>query len=715
MLKLLKTHFGYDSFLPLQKEIIDKILSGDDALVLMPTGGGKSLCYQLPALALPGITLVISPLIALMKDQVDALCANGISAAFINSSLTPTEQQTIMHRASSGDLKILYLAPERLASYGFSEFLDALNVSLLAIDEAHCISEWGHDFRPDYRNLQSLRQKVSNIPVVALTATATPNVRDDILSQLGMEKASIFQSSFNRGNLHYSVKPKYNAFSQLVELLRSHKEESIIVYCFSRKNTESIADDLSRAGLPALPYHAGLQKKVRMETQEKFIRDEVPIIVATIAFGMGIDKPDVRLVAHMDLPKTIEGYYQETGRAGRDGLSSECVLFYSYADRRKQEYFINQIEDEDEKKLAIHKLDEVVEYSQNDECRRVFLLKYFGEKWSETSCEACDNCIEPPAEDFDATEISQKILSTVLRTGERFGAAHVCDVLRGSKKKRILELGHDDLSVHGIAKNISIGALRMYTHALKKRGYLEQNNGEYPTLRVGTKGKQALQQKESILLPVANVVKEAPTRKSKRRSKSDLDYNAELFEKLRALRKQIADEQDVPPFIIFGDRTLYEMAFYFPSSLEALSNIFGVGDKKLEAFGQVFLDCVVGHVSEHGLEEKDSPRKKTQSVSTERRTSTTLEETKALLVEKLSIEEMAKRRGLSPGTIVQHIEKLVRESEVTDIEYLKPDEERFSAILDAFEETGAPTLTAVYKHLDEKFTYDELRLSRLFL
>ena len=413
MLKLLKNHFGYDSFRPLQREIIDTVLAGQDALVLMPTGGGKSLCFQLPALVLPGITLVVSPLIALMKDQVDALCANGISAAFINSSLTAKQQRDVMERAGSGDLKILYLAPERLSSSGFSDFLDTLNISLLAIDEAHCISEWGHDFRPEYRNLHTLREKFSNAPVIALTATATPRVQEDIIDQLKITDTPPFVSSFNRENLHYTVRSKFNAFSQLTELLQSQKEKSAIIYCFSRKDTERTAIELSHAGLKALPYHAGLSKDLRIQTQEKFIRDEAPIIVATIAFGMGIDKPDVRLVVHMDIPKTVEGYYQETGRAGRDGLPSECILFYSYADRRKQEYFINHISNPNEKKLAINKLDNIVDYCQSDACRRTYLLDYFGENRSEPTCDACDNCVTPDVEHSDATEISKKILSAV--------------------------------------------------------------------------------------------------------------------------------------------------------------------------------------------------------------------------------------------------------------------------------------------------------------
>ncbi len=594
MKKLLKTHFGYSTFRPLQKEIIDNILSGSDTLVLMPTGGGKSLCFQLPALKLPGITLVISPLIALMKDQVDALVANGISAAFLNSSMTAKEQEDVMDRAVTGDLKILYIAPERLASYGFSDFLNELDVSLLAIDEAHCISEWGHDFRPDYRNLMSLRRRLRKVPVVALTATATPSVRKDILEQLSMKKAPVYLSSFNRQKLNYSMRQKFDAVDQLKALLENYKEESVIIYCFSRKNTEALAKKLSSAGLPTAAYHAGLSKKARIETQEEFIRDEVPIIVATIAFGMGIDKPDVRLVVHMDLPKTVEGYYQETGRAGRDGLPAECVIFYSYADRRKQEYFINMIDDPDDRKLAIQKLEEVMTYCQLDSCRRVYLLNYFGEETDFSECEACDNCVIGPEERVDSTEISQKIMSAVLRTGERFGMAHVCDVLRGSKKRRIIELGHDKLSVHGLAKEMPLAELRQYLQGLKRTGYLAKNPGEYPTLRVTSKGRIALRDKKEILLPEIHVSKKTTVRKNA----SNLDFDVELFEKLRTLRKEIADGQSVPPFVIFSNKTLYEMAFYLPKSDEDLLKIFGVGEKKVEEYGEAFLTAIKNYESQ---------------------------------------------------------------------------------------------------------------------
>ena len=616
MRTLLKTHFGYDAFRPLQEEIIRTALESRDALVLMPTGGGKSLCYQLPALALPGITLVVSPLIALMKDQVDALTANGVSAAFLNSTLTADEADAVETRALSGELKILYVAPERLAAPGFQHLLGRLRVSFIAIDEAHCISEWGHDFRPDYRNLAALRRSFPGVPLMALTATATPRVREDIVRQLGLERAQTFLSSFNRPNLHYSVRPKNNSLGQLVELLRSYKDKPAIVYCFSRKDTEALADNLRDAGFDALPYHAGLDRDVRRRTQEKFIRDQVPVIVATIAFGMGIDKPDVRLVAHMDLPKTVEGYYQETGRAGRDGLPSECVLFYTFGDRRKQEFFIEQIEDEAERALALQKLAQVVRYCETGACRRSFLLRYFGENWEPTACGTCDNCVAPPRELHDATEIAQKILSAVLRTGETFGAAYVCDVLRGSKKERVMENRHDELSVYGIARDVPADRLREYMGSLQKAGLLDKNPGDYPTLRVTQAGRDALADRSEILLPKPQ---HAATTVFRPKDADGLAYEPELFEILRAERKALASDQNVPPFVIFGDRTLQEMAYYLPQSLDSLSRLFGVGAKKLEQYGDTFLQHIRSYADARDLAERPYEAGRSAAPSSPRR------------------------------------------------------------------------------------------------
>jgi ATP-dependent DNA helicase RecQ len=468
LLTHLKTHFGFDQFRPLQEEIIRCVISRRDAFVLMPTGGGKSLCFQLPALIMPGLTLVISPLISLMKDQVDALKADGIQAEFINSTLTPAEINEIQTKARQGKIKILYVAPERLIMAGFQPFLQELHVSLIAIDESHCISEWGHDFRPDYRNLKSLRNIFPQVPVMALTATATQKVREDIICQLSLQKAKTFISSFNRPSLFYSVLPRKNSYDQLIDILEKHRNESAIIYCFSRRDTENLAADLCREGFTALPYHAGLEIEARKTNQEKFIRDEVQIIVATIAFGMGIDKPVVRLVIHYHLPKSIEGYYQETGRAGRDGLPSQCILFYSHPDTVKQLYFIRQIENDHERQNAYQKLDQMVEYCELATCRRHYLLVYFGEDYQHAICEGCDVCFSP-TEEIDATIISQKILSAIIRTGQQFGINYIIDILRGSKNRKIFERNHHQLSVYGIVNDFSKEDLRWIINQLVYR------------------------------------------------------------------------------------------------------------------------------------------------------------------------------------------------------------------------------------------------------
>ncbi|MBW3538278.1 DNA helicase RecQ [Candidatus Parcubacteria bacterium] len=594
---LLKTYFGYDRFRPLQREIVAHVLAGNDALVLMPTGGGKSLCYQLPALALPGLTLVVSPLIALMKDQVDALQANGVAAAFVNSSLPAAEIARIQTRAGRGELKLLYVAPERLAAAGFRDFLASANVSLIAIDEAHCISEWGHDFRPDYRNLARLRQDLSGVPVIALTATATPKVGRDIVHQLNLAGGRTFTSSFDRPNLTYSVQPKRRARQRLEALLGRYRGQPAIVYCFSRSDTEKLAAALTAAGFSAAAYHAGLSPQARSAAQERFIRDKVSVIVATIAFGMGIDKPDIRLVVHWDLPKTVEGYYQEMGRAGRDGLPSECVLFYSFGDTVKHSYFINELAAVAERDNARQKLAQMVAYCEGEECRRRFLLRYFGERpGEEGSCGGCDACLAPPPS-ADATEITQKILSAVLKTGQRFGAGYVCAVLRGARTGQVLERGHDRLSVFGIAPDYSDVVLKQLMRLLVGRGLLGKSPGEYPTLAVSAAGRRFLSQRQSITLPRV----QAPETVVRRpRAAGDLAYDQGLFEKLRGLRKRLADEQGVPPFVIFGDKTLMEMAHYLPQTATALRRIFGVGEQKMARLGEAFLTVISAHVAQQG-------------------------------------------------------------------------------------------------------------------
>lgn len=602
LLNLLKTHFGYEEFRPMQAEIIDGVLAGKDALVLMPTGGGKSLCYQLPALKLAGLTLVVSPLIALMKDQVDALRTNGIPAQFINSSLSAADSARVLAETKQGKTKMLYLAPERLAAAGFMDFLAGLDISLIAIDEAHCISEWGHDFRPDYRNLKVLRQSFPGVPVIALTATATAKVRADIVRQLALSDARTFVSSFNRANLTYFIRPKRDALKSLTLLLEKYRDEAAIVYCFSRKGTEEVAANLRAAGFDAHPYHAGLDNDVRKATQEKFIRDEARVIVATIAFGMGIDKPDVRLIVHYNLPKTVEGYYQETGRAGRDGLPSECVLFYSYGDKIKHDFFIDQIADERERAGAQIKLAQMIAFCESQTCRRVALLDYFGEAWPDTGCAGCDVCLEP-REEFDATEIAQKILSAVLRTGERFGAGYIVEVLRGSASKKVLERGHAESPVFGIVTDFSADAAHQIIAGLTAKKLLAKEGRDYPVLAVTQAGRRWLNLRETISLPKPNERPKsgAEPKTGRPADSADSAYDKELFERLRALRKRLADERGVPPFVIFGDVSLRGMALHLPQDQEGFSDIYGVGAEKLKRFGPVFVEEITAYVREQGL------------------------------------------------------------------------------------------------------------------
>lgn len=590
---LLQRYFGYNQFRPLQQEIVEHVLQRKDALVLMPTGGGKSLCFQLPALAFPGMTLVVSPLIALMKDQVDALRENGVEAAYLNSTLSFAEAQRIQHEAEQGHLKLLYAAPERLAQPWFQQWLQRIDLSCIAVDEAHCISEWGHDFRPEYRQLATLRQLLPNLPCVALTATANERVRKDIIAQLRLENGRVFSSSFNRPNLTYHIRQKRQSFEQLLELLGSYQGASVIIYCVSRKDTERIASGLTARGFKASPYHAGLAPEARAHAQERFIRDEAPIIVATIAFGMGIDKPNVRLVVHLDLPKSVEGYYQETGRAGRDGLPSNCVLFYSAGDRFKQDFFIDQLTNEQEQQRARKQLAEMIAYCETNRCRRRHLLQYFGEVWEKERCDSCDRCLTPastvPKQDY-SKEVSA-LAALILSLRGAYGVEHVLDIARGAKVKKIRDRGHDRLPGYGSLAGRAEDELKHIMREALEAGLFKKEGDRYPVIVIPKETSERLAKNEPSLLPayvpLAAAARPALTVRSA--VAQDESFDHALFDRLRVLRKRLADERHVPAYVIFGDRTLQECARKRPQTKAAFATIFGVGQAKLEAFGEVFV------------------------------------------------------------------------------------------------------------------------------
>jgi ATP-dependent DNA helicase RecQ len=712
---LLKRHFGHDSFLPLQEEIVMSVVAGHDSLVLMPTGGGKSLCYQLPAMAMDGVTLVVSPLIALMKDQVDALRANGIDAGYVNSTLSLAEISRVQRQAFSGELRLLYVAPERIATSAFRRFLHSMNLSLIAVDEAHCISEWGHEFRPDYRNLSDLRGLFPDVPLIALTATATERVRKDIRDQLDLREPRVFVASFDRPNLRYSVHSKIDRYRRLTGYLGKHQDRSTIIYRSTRRGTEDLASTLTADGFRAMPYHAGLEGD-RAATQDRFIKDQVPIVVATVAFGMGIDKPDIRLVVHYDLPSSIEQYYQETGRAGRDGLPADCVLFYSPGDRVQQEYFIDRMESETERRGARNRLDAIVEYAELATCRRARLLGYLGETLDRDGCGACDVCDPVQTASFNGTVIAQKILSAVIRTGERFGAAHVAKVLRGANTKQIRQYGHERLSVYDIVDDYSESQLLEVMSLLVGRGLLVRG-GQYPTLSVTGEGREALRPSASVSLPMLETATmdtgpDAPA----------TEYDAFLFEKLRSLRLRLAGERGVPPYVVFGDASLQQMARYYPQSNETFLKVSGVGESKLQQFGAAFLTVIRDHAGPNGREDLLEGRVESgpSAGRKDRKGSSggignSVKETRGLLLQGMPLDEIARSRGFAVRTVVGHVVSLIESGDVSPAEYLVPTGDRLDKIRDAFRVHGYYELSPVREALGHDYSYDELQIARAYL
>src|SRR2546421_1072277 len=587
----LKKHFGHDEFRPLQEEIIKDALAGRDVFALMPTGGGKSLCFQLPALLRDGLTIVVSPLISLMKDQVDALRASGIAATFLNSALDRHEAVERLRGLNHGEYRMLYVAPERLMLDGFLERALNWNITQIAIDEAHCISEWGHDFRPEYRELKKLRRHMPGVPIMALTATATERVRKDIVDQLHLDDARCYVASFNRPNLTYRVVPKSSPYEQLLTFIRGRPDESGIVYCASRKTADSLATKLNDDGIKAKPYHAGLEGKERTRHQEQFLRDDARVITATIAFGMGINKSNVRFVVHHDLPKNIESYYQETGRAGRDGLPSECVLLFSASDVVKQRRFIEE-KSEREQRIAQEQLRDMIHYAETRDCRRATLLKYFGEEFP-APCNGCDNCLEP-RETFDGTVHAQKFLSCVYRIYEKhgfgFGLNHVVDVLAGAETEAIKQRGHDELSTCGIGGDVKRTAWLAIGRELLRLRFVAAAPGKFATLQLTDAGRTALRERKPIALTKPFDVE--TTKRPKKRRGGEIDDDEPLCQKRRRLGRQIADERDVPAYVIFSDVSLRGMARAYPTTKAEFGRIPGVGQQKLRDFAEPFTAAV---------------------------------------------------------------------------------------------------------------------------
>lgn len=707
--EILKNKFGYDSFRMNQQAAIECVLAKKDCVVLMPTGGGKSLCYQIPALISDGLTVVISPLIALMKDQVDALRNVGVEAEFLNSTQTSREQAEVFQKIKSGKTKLLYVAPERLLQSGdmFIDFLRNINVSLFAIDEAHCISSWGHDFRPEYIQLGKLKRYFPEIPIIALTATADKLVRKDIFERLSIQNAELFISSFNRPNIHYRIEPKRNSYNQLLDYLNTKRDESGIIYCLSRSSTENLAADLRDEGFSVLPYHAGLDKATRDKNQELFLNDEVKIVVATIAFGMGIDKSNVRFVVHCDLPKNIESYYQETGRAGRDGLESEALLFFSWGDVNKLQGFAEVEGNQRQSEIMLRKLKQMGEFGDLKTCRRKFLLSYFDEELTE-NCGNCDNCLKD-FEKIDGTVIAQKALSAVYRTGQKMGLGYLVDFLRGSQSQKIWD-SHKSLKTYGVGADISKNEWLEYFRELISLGFLKQSDGQFPTLMLTEKSLDVLKGNQSVELIKATVREEKKS--SLVAADVQYDYYKDLFAELKTVRTAFARDENVPPYVIFSDATLVEMATFLPLDSDEMSRISGVGELKLQKYGADFLSVIRHYCAEKGLDSridlKTPKREKKQRAKRNEKGQNTYQISLEMFLAGMDVGAIARTRGVTQSTVENHLVRFIPTGEI-GLEDLVPDY-KINEIRDAiekFRDVGA--ISPIKEHLGENFTYGEIR------
>lgn len=705
----LKEVFGYNQFRGNQEEIIFNILSGKNTFVIMPTGAGKSLCYQLPALMLKGTAIVISPLIALMKNQVDQLNAVGVNAQFLNSTLTKAEIAKVKRDVISGEIKLLYVAPESLTKEENILFLKKGTLSFIAIDEAHCISEWGHDFRPEYRKIKNIIEQIGDLAIIALTATATPKVQIDIQKNLQMEEACVFKSSFNRKNLYYEVRPKVHTKKQLVKFIHQNKGKSGIVYCLSRKKVEEIAELLKVNGVRALPYHAGLDPHVRMCNQDAFLNENADVIVATIAFGMGIDKPDVRYVIHYDAPKSLEGYYQETGRAGRDGLEGNCVMFYSYNDILKLEKF-NKDKSVTERDNARNLLLEISSYAESSVCRRKQLLHYFGEHL-ENDCGFCDNCIKPK-EKFEAMEEVLLALKAVVQTEERFGISHLTSVLTGTENEYTKSYNHNKLEVYGKGKDKKPEFWNSVYRQILLEEYLEKDIDNYGVLKITDKGLDYLEKPKPITLSQDHdFSEEASIEEVEKEAINAKAYDPVLFDALKALRKKLAKEKNLPPYVIFQDPSLEEMATTYPTTKEELSHINGVGMGKVAKFGKPFLDLIQKFVEENDIVTASDVVVKS---------SVNKSKIKIFIIQqidrKIELEEIAEAKDLTVNDIIEEIEHICYSGTKLNLDYYIDqimDQERQDEIFQYFMKAENDSMQKALIELGDDYSEEELRLMRV--
>lgn len=689
-LQYLKKYFGYDSFRPNQEAIITDILNQKDVIAIMPTGGGKSLCFQLPALLLPGMAVVVSPLIALMKDQVDALQANGIVASYFNSSQSMEHQNEVLRQLHESRIQLLYVAPESLPN--LLPYLKPEHINLFAIDEAHCISSWGHDFRPAYKQLGLLKTKFPNTPVAAFTATADLATQTDIVHQLQIPKANKHLASFNRKNLYLEVKPGTKRMPQIFRFLQNRKKESGIIYCLSRKSTESVAEKLNENGFVAQAYHAGLNAEERSQIQDDFVNDKTPIIVATIAFGMGIDKSNVRWVIHYNMPKNIEGYYQEIGRSGRDGLPADALMFYSFADVIKLRQFM---EDAPNKAYQLAKLERMQQFSEALSCRRIALLNYFGEHYT-NNCGNCDNCKKPP-QFFDGTVLAQKVCSAVYRLKEQEAIGMLVDVLRGAKNAKVYDKGYQHIKTFGAAKDIPWVALQQYVIQLINQGVLDIHFHENGRIALTPLAKKVLFEGEKIKL--ASLQKQTKTTE---KTQEEEHITSALFDSLRNLRSKIASEENVPAYIVFSDAALKDMEKRMPKNEEEFLEVSGVGEAKLQKYGELFLNHIANF--QHLKKKRKKPslgKKATQLLTLE------------LLEKGLSIEEIAEQRQLNSSTIYGHLQTLHEAGKAISLDqYITPEEiqQVVQAKDEVAKETDEVKLKPIFDHLNEQVPYWKIRM-----